>query len=74
MRDQYQVVAMTEDAYIHAERLLFQAPIRTLDALHIGCALVVATRVPDIQLAFWTADKQQAHAARTHQLTVELII
>ncbi len=72
-RDQYQVVAMTEDTYAHAERLLFRSPLRALDAIHIGCALVVAARLPQIGVEFWTADKQQAHAARIEGLTVELV-
>jgi len=72
-RDQYQVVAMTDDAYAHAERLLFRGPLRALDAIHVGCALVVAARLPQIGVEFWTADKQQAQAARTEGLTVELV-
>jgi uncharacterized protein len=72
-RDQYQVVAMTDDAYAHAERLLFRGPLRALDAIHIGCALVVAARLQQIGVEFWTADKQQAQAARTAGLTVELV-
>jgi len=72
-RDQYRVVSLTEDAYVHAERLLLRSPIRTLDALHIGCALVVASRLPGVQIEFWTADKKQAEAARSQRLTVELI-
>ncbi len=72
-RDQYRVVSLTEDAYAHAERLLFRLPIRTLDALHVGCALVVAERLPDVHVEFWTADKLQAEAARSLRLTVALI-
>lgn len=72
-RDQYQVVAMTEDAYTHAERLLFRSALHALDAIHVGCALVVAARLPHIGVEFWTADKQQARAARTEGLTVELV-
>ena len=72
-RDQYQVVAMTDDAYAHAERLLFRGRLRALDAIHIGCALVVAARLQQIGVEFWTADKQQAQAARSAGLTVELV-
>lgn len=72
-RDQYRVVSLTEDAYANAERLLFRSPIRALDALHVGCALAVAARLPDIHLEFWTADRQQADAVRSQQLTVELL-
>jgi uncharacterized protein len=72
-RDQYQMVAVTEDAYSHAERVLFRSPLRALDAIHVGCALVVAAQLPQIGLEFWTADKQQAQAARNETLTVELV-
>lgn len=72
-RDQYQVVAITENAYTQAERVLFRSSIRTLDALHVACALVVAAQAPEIGLEFWTADRQQAQAARTEGLTVELV-
>ena len=72
-RDQYQVVAMTEDAYAHAERVLFRSPLRALDALHVGCALVVAAQLPQIGLQFWTADEQQARAADAEGLAVEVV-
>jgi predicted nucleic acid-binding protein len=72
-RDQYQVVAVTEEVYAHAERLLFRAPLRGLDALHLGCAAVVAARLPHIGLEFWTADMQQARAAEAEGFAVELV-
>ena len=72
-RDQYHVVPLTDDAYGQAERLLFRHTLRALDALHIGCALVVAAALPQIGLEFWTADNQQASAARNEGLTVELV-
>src|SRR5215471_9967562 len=72
-RDQYQVVALTEDAYGQAERLLQRYTLSALDAMHVGCALVVAAALPQLGLEFWTADKQQAHAARSEGLTVELV-
>ena len=31
-----------------------------IDALHVGCALVVTAHLPEVQIEFWTADKQQA--------------
>lgn len=72
-RDQYRIVAVTEDAYSHAERLLFHSPVRAFDAIHVGCALAVTAQFPRIGLEFWTADKQQAQAARVEGLTVELV-
>ena len=44
-----------------------------IDALHVGCALVVTAHLPEVQIEFWTADKQQAAAAKSQQLTVELV-
>src|SRR5215472_14669768 len=35
-RDQYQVIALTEDAYGHAERLLLRYALHALDAIHVG--------------------------------------
>jgi predicted nucleic acid-binding protein len=72
-RDQYQMVAVTEEAYSHAERVLFRSRLRALDAIHVGCALVVAAQLPQVGLEFWTADKQQAQAARSEALSVELV-
>lgn len=72
-RDQYQVLAMTEDIYVLAERILFRSPLRAFDALQLGCALVVAAQVPHLALEFWTADRQQAQAARAEGLAVELV-
>jgi hypothetical protein len=37
------------------------------------CALVVAGQLPTIGLEFWTADGQQAQAARAEGLVVELV-
>ena len=42
--------------------------LRALDALHVGCALMVAARLPQIGLQLWTADKRQARAARSEGL------
>ena len=72
-RDQYQVAAMTDAAYAQAERLLFHHELRAFDAIHIGCALVVAARLPQIGLEFWTADRQQARAATADGLTVQVV-
>lgn len=72
-RDQYQVVPLTEDVYARAERMLFQYTLRAFDAVHVGCALVVATRLPRIGLQFWTADRQQAQTAGSEGLSVQLI-
>ena len=72
-RDQYQTVALTEDAYARAEQVLFRHPLRAFDALHLGCALVVAASLAPIGLEFWTADRRQAQAAAAEGLAVELV-
>ena len=72
-RDQYHVVALTEEVYTSAEQLLFGHPLRACDALHIGCALVAAAKLPELPLQFWTADRRQAQAARAEGLAVELV-
>ncbi len=58
-RDRYQTVAVTEGVYSQAERLLFHSPLRALDAIHVGCALVVAAQLSPIGLEFWTADSSR---------------
>ena len=72
-RDQYDSVGLSDDVYAHAERLLFRHTLRALDAIHIGCALVVAAQLSAITLQFWTADRQQGQAAGAEGLTVELV-
>jgi hypothetical protein len=59
--------------YSRAERLVFGAALRSLDALHLASALVAAERTRRRTLQFWTADKQQAEAARREGLQVELL-
>jgi predicted nucleic acid-binding protein len=71
--DQYQVIETTEAVYSRAERLVFGAALRSLDALHLASALVAAERTRRRTLQFWTADKQQAEAARREGLQVELL-
>ena len=69
LRDQYRVVQTTERVYDTAQRLVFTYPLRTLDALHLASALAVRERLRD--LVFWTADEQQAAAARREGVVVE---
>ncbi len=73
VRHQYRMVALTEDVISRAETFVIRHPLRALDAIHLACALSVPydPRVGAIQ--FWTADRQQAAAARAEGLVVELI-
>ncbi len=73
-RDQYQVVALTDEVYARAEQLLFRHPLRAFDATHLSCALVIAARLPLLGLEFWTADRRQAQAAGVEGLAVELVV
>jgi predicted nucleic acid-binding protein len=43
------------------------------EAIHVGCALVIAARLSHIGIEFWTADKLQAQAAQKEGLTVRLV-
>jgi uncharacterized protein len=72
-RDAYQVVALHPSIFGRAEQLVFQHPLRAFDAIHIACALTAAGQLPREPLEFWTADRQQAAAARAEGLAVELV-
>ncbi|MBI3972533.1 MAG: type II toxin-antitoxin system VapC family toxin [Chloroflexi bacterium] len=72
-RNQYQVVQVTEQIYDRAQHLTFAYPLRTLDALQLASALAGAARLAPHRLQFWTADAQQAAAARSEGLTIELL-
>ena len=72
-REQYKVIELDDRAYAMAEHLLFAYRLRTLDALQLAGALVITARIPRSRLEFWTADRQQAHAAAAEGLAVELL-
>jgi uncharacterized protein len=72
-RSQYQVVDLTDEIYARGEQLLFRHPLRAYDALHVASALAVQAALPEVGLQFWTADRQQAAAARAEGLAVELL-
>lgn len=73
LRDQYQLIEATDLIYGIAQHLVFQYPLRSLDSLHLASALAVAARIGQAALQFWTADEQQASAARSEGLMVELV-
>lgn len=70
-RDQYHPVAATDDVYAVAEGLLFDYALRAYDALQLASALAAREHLPDTPVEFWTADGQQASAARAQTLTVK---
>ena len=55
---------LSQDAFEQALRCLERHPLRTLDALHVGCALVYR---PDL---FVSADRRQTEAADREGLAV----
>ena len=73
LRDQYQLIESTDPIYATAQQLVFQHPLRSLDSLHLASALAVSARIGQAALQFWTADEQQARAALSEGLMVELV-
>jgi uncharacterized protein len=71
-RDQYQIIALTDTICAIATRLVRAHPLKALDAIHVGSALLAA-RDADSSFEFWTADRQQAAAAEAEGLAVELV-
>ncbi len=72
-RHQYRTVEATDAVYALAERLVSRYALRALDALQLASALALVARSPRLRLRFWTADRQQASAARAENLDVELV-
>ena len=71
-RRQYQLVPLTEAVLGRAEELVTNYPLTAADALQLACALAVIDRLGiRAHIQFWTADAQQARAARREALTVE---
>ena len=71
LRIQYGVVHLTEAICFTAQRLVTAYPLGALDAIQLASALAVRERLRG--LAFWTADDQQAAAARRERLAVEQV-
>lgn len=71
-RDYWELVEVGATVLARAEELLRQAPVRTLDALHVASALVFQREV-GIALPFVTADRKQGAAASSLGLRVTQI-
>ena len=71
--NQYEVVEATDRIYRAAEPLVFRYPLRALDALQLASAVAAAAGIAGASFQFWTADRQQADAARGEGLVVELL-
>ena len=70
---QYQLVNVSDETLARAERLVLTRPLRAYDAIHLGCALLVASHLPRTGIEFWTVDRRQAQAASAEGLAVRLV-
>jgi len=71
-RSHYRRLVLTEAGYARAEALVVTYPLTAADALQLACALTGAEELgTHVRLQFWTADAQQARAARREGLQVE---
>jgi predicted nucleic acid-binding protein len=71
---QYRRLVLTEACCLRAEALVGSYPLTAADALQLACALAGAEELgTQVRLQFWTADTQQAGAARREGLHVEFV-
>lgn len=63
-------LAAVNDSVIDRAMGSFAVNLRTLDAIHVATAEVVAGEAPGEPLEFWTHDERQAIAALSRGLTV----
>jgi predicted nucleic acid-binding protein len=74
VRDEYRVVAISEAVAARAEEVVTAVRARSLDAIQVATALVVAAEVDsDTPFVFYTADGRQAQAAAASGLQVEVV-
>jgi predicted nucleic acid-binding protein len=66
-------IAVGREVLAEAETLVAQHPLRTLDAIHVASAQLLAARVSMPDLVFVSADKRQADGAAAIGLTVTYI-
>ena len=71
---EYRVMPVDEPVAVRAERVVAEFGVRTLDAIHVATALLIASTLEDDDaLTFYTADRRQAAAATAAGLTVEYL-
>jgi uncharacterized protein len=70
---EYQVLVCNQPISDRAEQLVFEYPLRAIDAIHLATALEHAPLLGDETLEFWTADGRQARAAEAEGLAVTLV-
>lgn len=68
-RMHWELVEVSPQVLAHAEQLIANTGLRTLDAIHVASALTVQT-ASGIHLPFVTSDKQQREAARSLNIQV----
>ena len=73
LRHQYTVVGLSTPLFRRAERIVFERPLRAVDALHLATALELVNVGRTNLIEFWTADIRQAHAAEAEGLSVTLV-
>ena len=61
---------MAEGHLKEATRLIKTYSLRAADALHVASALILRKELGRRSIAFLTADREQAHAARSERLKV----
>lgn len=71
-RRDWTLIAVSADVLERGERLVALSPLRTLDAIHLASALLVASQQP-VPLPFVTADRRQADTAGKLGLALEWV-
>jgi uncharacterized protein len=64
-------LAVIDDAVIARAKSAFSINVRTLDAIHVATAEILAAEADDEPLEFWTHDERQASVALTRGLVVK---
>jgi predicted nucleic acid-binding protein len=67
-------VEISRDVLALAETLSAGHPLRALDAIHVACAQLFATRMGTTAFTFVSADIRQTSAADTLGITTKLIV
>ena len=68
-REKWDLVAISADILQSAERLTIDLNVRSLDAIHLACAIACQSRLKR-SLPFVTADIRQRDAAEKHGLEI----
>ena len=72
-RAYWTLVEIASDVLASAETLVATQPLRTLDAIHVASAQLVAARLSAPELQFVSADTRQTEAAAALGMTIKLV-